>query len=743
MTENIFISESDELGAIRKKLFKKLDIDTFESISEEIFRKKYNNKVGYLIFKSHEKLFKIFVLPKHINSTPLNAIEEQEISKEFVDYLKIHYVLQQKYTIYKNDTSVNSITKLALDGTNNLESTQNIEYFIFYRYETLLLNIKKFFSSHKSMRKELTGYTSQTIKYKFDLAKNIKEFDKTKIHQIRHKHIIYSDIAKIVYAAIKLFMNSKIELLGEHVTQKKTLMKLSKEIQLLLCQKFNVDSSNRITLSQLLSTKTYKLFKKKQSFLQLYANTLSLFGIENILDDGISKEVNNITSEALFVDPALLYEWYVYDVLSNSSYVLEKDFSIAFDKNEGTNKGYHIKGDYKRTTIASNPDFILTKDKDIYVIDAKWKVINDLPIDLNDMLKLKRDAETRSLEGNVYAVLIYFSIGEDRAIQEFLHNEINPTFSFYATQISFTHNSLNLEQFEQVAIKMMVIDDLAKDFLQVKHSTYQNLVEIDLEEKDISNLIDNQLIQQVEKFGQAVRQYYSEQDMLEDEYCQQFQVFLDNNKDILEVECISFIESATSTTFYFNKFVDAEKHFDYSMPSSGIWKSIEVELNASIIFILRYLSNVCSKEKYYFRREGSSDIHIRTGPKRNQMVFLTNTKKIPDRMDNILLGSFPYILKNIIQGHTFDHQKTLKTFEPIFEKYYSTSYVSISEWANSIIDFLFYVVNIRNPHTHKDLMEQVTYNSFIDYIFCNNDFNYTDLIQLKRNIIEYINEMPS
>lgn len=465
MTENIFIGELEELMAVLHKLSHKLDANEFENISREIFRKKYNNKVGYLIFKSDEKLFKIFVLPKHINSIPLNKNEEREIIKEFVDYLKIHYKLQQKYSKYRNDTSVNSIIELAFDGTNNIYGSQDVEHFIFYRYETLLLNIKKFFSSHKSTRKELVAYASQTIKYKFDLAKNIKELDKTKIHQIRHENIIYSNIAKIVYAAIKLFMNSRVELLGEHVIQKKLLMKLSKEIQLLLRQKFNVDSSDRITLPQLISTKTYKLFKKKTSFHELYSNTLSLFGIENILDDGVSKEINtNIISEAFFIDPALLYEWYIYDIFRDSNFVKEEGFSIAFDKNEGTGKVYKINGDKNRTSISSNPDFILKKDKNIYVIDAKWKIIDSSPIELNDMLKLKRDVETRSSDGNVYAILIYFSVGENRTIQEFLHNEINSTFSFYATQISFTHNSFNLEQFKQVAIDFMAIDDFVGEF---------------------------------------------------------------------------------------------------------------------------------------------------------------------------------------------------------------------------------------------------------------------------------------
>lgn len=742
MTENIFISELDEIGFIRKKLYTKLEFDKFESISEEIFRKKYNNKIGYLIFKSNEKLFKIFILPKHIDSNPLTSTEEQEIIKEFVNYLKIHYKLQKKYPKYRNDISIDSIIELVFNGITNTKNAQDIEYIMFYRYEALLLNIKKFFSNHKSTHKELAGYTSQTIKYKFDLAKNIKELDKTKIHQIKHKDIIYSEIAKILYAAIKLFLNHRVELLDEHLEQKKLLIKLAKEIQLLLRKKFNVNSSHRITLSQLISTKTYKIFKKTLLFRELYSNTLSLFGIENILDDGVFKEVNtDIDNESFFIDPALLYEWYVYDTLKYSSFVIEEGFSIAFEKNEGTGKAYKIQGDKHRTSISSNPDILMKKDRDTYVIDAKWKIIDESSIGLNDMLKLKRDAEIRSLDANVYAILIYFSIGEDRMIQEFLHNDTTSTFSFYATQISFLENCFHPQQFKQVAISLTVINNLVDDFQETKQSTFQDLIEMDIEDEDVSTLIDNQLIKQVEQLGQTVQQYYAEEDILADEDCQKIHTFLIHNKDVLEDECRSFIESAISTAFYFNKFIDVEKQFDYSLPASGIWKSIEVELNASIIFIIRYISGVCEKEAYYIRKKGSNDIHIKTGYRRNQIVFLTNAKKLPNRMDNILLGSFPHILKNIDNTNTFDHHHTLKIFEPIFEKYYFDTCLSIEEWTQPIIKFLFYLIGIRNPHTHKDLMKQVTYQNFIDYIFCNEEFNFADLVQLKRNIIEYINDV--
>jgi hypothetical protein len=462
MSQNIFITENQDLNTVRENLENRLNVNDFSVVSKEIFEKVYNNKVGYFIFKSGEEFFKIFILPKHLN-VPKDMSSEQKVIQEFIEYFKIHYRLQSKYKKYSNNISIKSVIELVFENDHPIYKAQDIEQFVFYKCEHFLLHIKQFFERHKSTRKKLTPYSSQTIKYQFDLAKNIVELDKTKIHQKKYKNFIYSEIANITYAAIKLFVNNKVELMEEHNTNKEYLMKLSKEIQLLLRKKFNAKSSNRLTLPQLTSTKTHKYFKKKQNFLTLYGNILALFGIENILDESVYKDINrNLFSETYFLDPALLYEWYIYDVLKHSNLVNNDGYYIALDKNEGTCKEYRLQGDFNKTSITSYPDLIITKSKDIYIIDVKWKKVDNKSIELNDMLKLKRDAEARISDGNVYAILIYFSIEQNRKIQEFLHGDKNPSFSFYATKISFSNNSFSLEKFNELAIQPLSFDTLVK-----------------------------------------------------------------------------------------------------------------------------------------------------------------------------------------------------------------------------------------------------------------------------------------
>ena len=453
MSTNIFIKENQSFSEVRSILKNVLNIDDFADVSSSIFQKVYNNKVGYFIFKNDENFFNIFILPKHLSPSK-DKDSELKVIQYFIEYLKIHYKLKSKYKKYFNETSIKSALELTFESNHPFCNAQDIEQIIFYRYEYFLLHIKQFFNQHKSTQRELIPYSSQTIRYQFDLTKNIVELDKTKIHQKKDKDFIYSEIANIAYAAIKLFMNTKLDLMDENITNKNNLIKLSKQIQLLLRRRFNVSSSNRITLSKLISNQSRKYFKKKAKFLILYENILALFGIENILDENTKKNITrNLHSETFVLDPSLLYEWYVYDTLKDLSSTTRENFSVFFDKQEGTGKTYKLSGDKNRTNISSNPDFILQKDENIYIIDAKWKVIDDANIDLNDMLKLKRDVEVRNLGSNVYAGLIYCSIDKTRMIQEFLNNNINATFSFYAIKISFSQHSFSLKQFKQIAIK--------------------------------------------------------------------------------------------------------------------------------------------------------------------------------------------------------------------------------------------------------------------------------------------------
>jgi len=739
MTLNIFIGENEDQHTVYKRL--EGIIDT-QHLADVIFSKSSNNKIGYYLFRDQEKYFKIYVLPKHIALPPLEENGNYtEVIRQFIDYLKTHYYLQKKYSKYSNDTTtVDTLLELSFEHEHALYSVQDdIEELTVHKLEYLLKNIEDFFKAHRSTKRKLISYTSQTIKHRFDLAKNIKEPDKTKIHQKKYEDFIYSEIANIAYSAIKLFMHNKLSLI-ENKTARQKLSAISIRIQKLLKQSFRADSSKRLSLAVLASNKVYKHFKKKKSFLQLYANILSLFGIERFFDDSNHVDLNrNIKSDAFFLDPSLLYEWYVYDQLQKTPFFATGNYLIHMDKDAGTGITYtiHKEKSNEDIEITSNPDIVI-EDKatnHLYIIDAKWKLTEKSS--LNDVLKLKRDCEVRNKNHTTFALLIYPDTKED-LFKEYLYNNEASTFSYYIKQVSIKdkHPCFNLDEISESALNFSFADSLISNLEVLTNTTINNLKHLDIESDTMDHILSDHLVDNVQIIHQEIIKQYSKEEILNDSYCQPVKHFLDQYEDILEPECIDFILSTASSMFYFNKH---QNHtYDYSLPASGLWKSIEVELNASVIFLIRYISKICNAQTYYEKLPSSNNDYIQTGARTHQRLFLTDSRKIPGRLDNILLGSFPHLLKNINHEKNYDEGKTLKIFTSIYEEFYASSFESIEAWSTPISEFLFNLIDVRNPHSHKDLMSSQKYNDFLKYILENTDFNFTNLMQLKRNILMYI-----
>jgi len=407
---NIFISENSEKDEIFDKLLDILDVSKLKQEIKAVFKKAYNNYVGYYLFKDGKEFFKIFVLPKNI-SLPKENDKNDEIKtiKQFLNYLKEYYRLQDSYLNYKtSNLNIQSLLELSFNSHNSQNQAQNIEQFIFYKYKVVIQEIIGFFKLHKAHKRIKNNYVSQTIKYKINLAKNLKEIDKTKIHQDRLEDIIYSQVATIAYGAIKLFIQQKVELF-EDINQKDEVLKLSLKLQSILLKKYNLDNSFNLSLFKLVSNKINKFFRKKQSHQLLYSHLLTLFGFEHFFDEESAKEINrNIESDSLFFRPEIMYEWFVYDYLikQNQFGATKENASIQ------SKKDYYLKIDKKLKVLESKPDIIIESEKKI-IIDVKWKQINSDSFSSNDILKLQRDYEVHKENDTDEAYIIYLSLDKE------------------------------------------------------------------------------------------------------------------------------------------------------------------------------------------------------------------------------------------------------------------------------------------------------------------------------------------
>ncbi len=422
MYQTIFLRENE------KDIFQTLKnqgIKTrvFESHLAELFNRVYNNFVGYYTFRQEEMVYKIIVLPKTIEPS-------ENAEKEFVDYLLHYYRIKNLYKIDNERNIPNSLLQLAFESNDSQEKGHDfLEEFQSHRYRAILQDIEAFFKRHKGSKRIRQDYISQSIKHKLNLNQNIKEIDKTKIHQIKTKEIVFSMLVTVAYNALKLFVAQKYKnKMSEEV------VKEAKRVQSWLLKKYKIERGYKLSLQKLQSIKIEKLFSKTHDSKQLLVDIKSLFGFEQMYKDdtrSIGYRQDLMTS-SLFINPSNFYEWYVYDILKK--YTEENGKSIEFDKQEGTRTEYLLNEEPK----SSNPDYIMTDEnkKIKIVIDAKWKNVENVgDIKSNDYLKLKFDAFLLEQKGyTVSPYLVYPSIEiEDRNFT--IKSEEDTVFQFHALKI--------------------------------------------------------------------------------------------------------------------------------------------------------------------------------------------------------------------------------------------------------------------------------------------------------------------
>lgn len=730
---NIFISENESKDKIFDELTSILDIQKFKNEVSDIFKKANNNYVGYYLFEDKDDYYKIFILPKHIPK-PKHYYEEIDVIKKFIEYLKIYYKLKSKYDKYEpNSLNLKSSFELSFDSNTNNYSAQDIEQFIFYKYQSLLIDILRFFDTHKAHKRIKKEYISQTIKYNLNLTKNIKEPNKTKIHQDKIDEIIFSQIATITFGVISLFNRTKLNLVQEKELQN-DLYKLTTKIKNILQKKYQIEKGFDLTINKLLSSKILKCFRKKKESLNLYINLLSIFGVENFYDESENKQINRtINSESLFIRPEKLYEWFVYDKLK------EKYFSESYE--------IYKDGFYDSTTIMyildekkvkSNPDLILKHNDKLFVIDVKWKNIGDNIPDIYDILKLKRDTEVRlSQSKNIYSILIYPNVTE-RLILEYLVENKESTFNLYTRRIEISMDSYLNDIFESVD-KISVLNSEAKNL----HSKILNFKETKINYSEflskynsdgnieIEEFVEKLIHKELDVISNSIIKQYDIDEILNDSSCKQIRIFLDKHRNYLEEATEKFILSVASVMFYINKSLKDIDKFDYSLHASGLWKAIEVELNASLIYLIRFRMGIC-REKYYIKKETCLSRQCISTSSAFK-VWLTNEKNEKNKLDNILLGNFPFLLNNILVDSNDD-----SAMKKIFSDFYIDA--DINEYVEKFKFFTQSIVDIRNPYVHKDFMTFEVFNNFINLVFNEIDdiFDFNDLVRFKKNVNDYI-----
>ncbi len=706
----IFLKENEK-DIFRSLQNQGIDTTKFEHHFIDLFNKMYNNEVGYYIFEQDEQIYKIIILPKTIDE------KSPTVQKDFVNYLLHYHRVNNKYKFNTTKQIPNSLLSLAFEENNQDENNSHdpIEEFEYYKYKSILESIEAFFKRHKNYKKVQVDYKSQDIKYKLNLSKNIKELDKTKIHQTQSIEMMYSQIATITHGALKLFAKRRIDIIQDE-QYKKLLIQETKEVISFIAKKYPIDKNYKFSLSKLNNSKTTKVYSKKSDTKMLLVDIKSLFGFEQMYEDN-NLYVNNrydLTTTSFFIDPILFYEWYVYDILKD--FASTNNYKILFDKDKDNKTiikyelvSQKFEKDKNRT---SNPDYILIdEEKKIkIVLDAKWKNIEKLgDIKSSDFLKLKHDASLLENSYKTIPYLIYpnYLSNEDKIS---ISKDDDQAFNFGILQIDMNFakdkNTLDFKyDFEE--LEKQVEKEKYEKYIQ--GSSEKLTSEIDIHRsKLITQLLNSETTENKEEiFGELdnllLESALELSEEIDEVVSPEIQEILDDFIDVLEPDSEKFLKSSSSI---YNYYKDKNfEHFDYSMPASGLWKLVELELNTSFVWYVRIKKNVCNKD--------SKDISLLQNDESFKVgwVELNKCYKNSNILQSLMLGEIKFLSRN-------DGVKNL----------INNQFIS-----NELFEFLKQIIDIRNEHAHIKAMSLEKFDDLNNLLFTN-ESNIKKLLNMKKEI---------
>ena len=718
MYKTIFLKENEKdiFQALKDQGIK---TKVFEHRLADLFNRVYNNYVGYYVFKQDDVVYKMIVLPKTIE--PSDSAE-----KEFVNYLLHYYRIKYIYKIDKEKNIPKSLLQLAFKSNNAPESSHDLlQEFQSHRYMAILQDIENFFKRHKNSKRIKVDYVSQSIKHTLNLKRNIKELDKTKIHQVQSKDVVFSMLSTVTYNALKLFITQKYSpAYGDK------LFKKVKKLQAVLLKKYNIERGYKLSLSALQGIKLTKLFSKTEENKQLLVDIKSLFGFEQMYkDDARSIEYRqDLTTTALFINPSNFYEWYVYDILKK--YADENGKTIQFDKKEGTKTEYLLNEEKK----SSNPDYILTDkvNKVKILIDAKWKNVNEFgDIKPSDYLKLKFDASLLEKEDyTIGSYLVYpkttklidntFNMKVDKvSVFNFNAIEINMNFEQYGNSLNFDFDVKELKEKIEVNTQIEKLKSasvvLSETISNTRTETLSKLIEAeDREEKEaLKAELDITLLDSAISLSEQLE---------EEEILPEIEEILNKYETVLEEESKKFLKSSSVIYSYYKE--KAYEHFDYSMPGSGFWKLIELELNTSFVWYLRIQSNVCDNNNPWVK-VCSKNKRIEQNLDNGKKVLLTQSdKQDKTKLQSVMFGGIKLLLED---------KTTLDEFDTFFEKHQSEELFI----KNDLMHLIEQVSILRNEHAHIKAMSLEKFEQLWNLLFTKNKSSITPL----EEIIEFKKKM--
>lgn len=221
--------------------------------------------------------------------------------------------------------------------------------------------------------------------------------------------------------------------------------------------------------------------------------------------------------------------------------------------------------------------------------------------------------------------------------------------------------------------------------------------------------LDSILVESADKLAKEIDEIISPE----------IQEILDDFIDVLEEDSTKFLKSASSI---YNYYKDKNfEHFDYSMPGSGFWKLVELELNTSFSWYLRIKSHVCDNSSPWVnrsnaRRSITQDLANGKRIKLNQFEYDDNTK-----LQGLMLGGISLLSQD---------NNTIEEFDDIIE-------LDRTFFASKLNVFITEIISLRNDHAHIKAMSLEKFEELYRLLFLE-DINIRKLLDMKKEIRNFI-----
>ena len=230
--------------------------------------------------------------------------------------------------------------------------------------------------------------------------------------------------------------------------------------------------------------------------------------------------------------------------------------------------------------------------------------------------------------------------------------------------------------------------------------------------EEILSELDTVLVNSASKLSENIEECIS----------QNIKEILDKYSDVLEDDSKKFLKSSSSI---YNYYKDKNyEHFDYSMPGSGLWKLIELELNTSFSWFIRIQGDVC---------DGTSAWKNISNPRRSITQDLDNGKRVK-------LNQYEYSNKNILQGLMLGGISLLLNDTSTLDEFKDIENIDINYLEKELIPFVSKIISLRNEHAHIKAMQLAKYQVLDELLFfkVNGISNICKLLDFKKLILENI-----